>query len=927
MTKKIISWDLETHLINETYPAPIGHQGPAPIPVVMAYKEGKQSAQLTQDDMGTFVYDWLEDDDIVLLGQNLPFDFGCVIEHLNVPIELVFEKYNKGLVRDTMIREQLLALATGEAVRDPGKRYDLGSMVKKYLKKDISESKSEDAWRLRYSELYDVPLDEWPQEAIDYPLDDVTHTLKVFAAQHKQRELFQSNELAQTRAAFDLHLITLNSPRVDPKQVEAFKEAHIHQVEAARAPLIKAGVMKWNKDRYKKFDKDDERRGGWSMDTKKLAKAITNDYARQGLEVPLTETGKVSAKAETLLKCQNKHLKTYGEAAADIKLMDGFLPGLEVAAESVTRRVSPRYTTILKTGRTSCCVKHDTSVLTKELGNIPISEVKVGLHVWTHKERWRPVTHTWIHPEQEMITLGTTNSQKITCTIGHRFATIGNQWITAGELEYEYKQSMGEQPEERTRRQTALQTKRSTFKSSSDSKPFEYDRAQCQSYSQGTLHPRGAEDVERGEIVEVQDRGTQSHERQNRESPSQSRWGLRRWLRLFNKGQEREATVCTPHSNGRGIRTERVAGEFTHSPYQRRQEGQPIGQSGLVHYSWTPQNTFSTREGLQGCYLEKTDTSGLHEVYDITVEEDCSYYAEGVFNHNSKPNMQNPPQAPGVRECFLPEDGHVFVSIDFSSMEMYCLGQSVKDKFGSSELLDALNDDKDPHIMVCENISGQDYETLERLKGEKDEKTLNYRKLGKILNFGQGGGMGAETTVSNMSDKDLEILAELYPNEHPIPVMKSLGKIWRNQWNLTAFFEHAGRLCAGGKRPTYTCPITGRIKALNSYCQYCNMHFQPIAADAMKEALRLVTENCYTTGKLLNIHGVRLAVEIHDEFLMSGPEDSLDIWVPHTQRLMEKGAMTLLPDCKIKTEAGVCGSRWSKKDIELDKWLAGERHE
>ena len=927
MSKQLVSFDLETHLIGTSYPQPIGYQGSDPLPVCMSYKIGKSEPCITNNDIAGRVGEWLEDDKVVLVNQTIAFDFMCCVKHYGIPIELVFDKYNKGLVRDVQIREQLIALATGEAVRNPGKKYNLAAHVDKYLGKDISATKGEDAWRMKYDTLYQVPIEDWPQEAIDYPLDDVRHAMQVFAHQHKQRELFQSNELAQTRAALDLHIITLNSPRVDPEQVEIFKEAHIHQVEAARAPLIKAGIMKWNKNRYTKFDKDDERRGGWSMDTKKLDKALTKDYERQGLTVPLTETGKVSKTAETILRCQNKHLKTYGAAAADIKLMDGFLPGLEVAAESVTRRVAPRYTTILKTGRTSCCVKHDTQVLTKELGNVDISKVQVGHHVWTHKERWRPVTHTWVHPEQEMITLGTTNSQKITCTIGHRFATIGNQWITAGELEYECKQIMGKRPEERRRSQTALQTKRSTFKSSTDSKPFEYDRAQCQSYSQGTLHPRGEKDVERREIVEVKDREAQPYERQDGESPSQSRWGLRRWLRLFNKGKRRKTPVCTSNSNGRGIRTKRIAGEFTHSPYQRRQEGQPIGQSGFVHYSWTPQNTFSTREGFQGCYIEKTDTSGLHEVYDIAVDEDCSYYAEGVFNHNSKPNLQNPPRAPGVRECFIPEKGHVFVSIDFSSMEMYCLAQTASMLYGTTKLLDTLNANLDPHLSVVEDIAGMSYDELDAGKKSGDDLVKKYRALGKIMNFGFGGGMMGATATSNLEDYEYLTVQELFPGENVVRVMDRLSGQWKQGWELTPMFEKASRLCRGGNKPTWTCPITGRIKALNTYCQYCNMHFQPIGADALKEALRRVTESCYSKDGFLYQHGVKLAVEIHDEFLMSGPEKTLAQWVPHVQYQMEYGAMKLLPDCKIKTESGICGERWRKKDIELDDYLAGERHE
>lgn len=646
MGKRYIAFDFETFLIGTEYPEPHGYQGLAPIPVCMSCQElikgSRPEIMIDPWMMSQRVKMWLTKPEVVLIGQNVAFDLLVAVEHLDISYDLVFQKYHQGGIRDTMVRELLLALANGEAVRNPAKRYSMEALVKQYLGKDISADKGEDAWRMRYSELYGVPLADWPDEAVDYPLADARQTLQIFVKQHAHRALFESNELAQTRAAFDLHLVSFNSPRVDPDEIERFEAVHAVEVEKAQAPMIKAGLLVWNKNRHAKdYGKDDPRRGGWSMDTKKYKRAIEADYKRQGREVPLTDTGSVSTAAETLLGCRNGILRAYGEAATDIKLVDAFVPMLRRAAASPTRRVLPRYSVILKTGRTSC----------------------------------------------------------------------------------------------------------------------------------------------------------------------------------------------------------------------------------------------------------------------------------------SAPNLQQSPKAPGARECFIPPEGSIFVAIDFNSMEMYCLGQTAKTLYGSTALLEALNGGQDPHLLVVQELSGMSYDDLSKGKKAKDPKVERYRALGKIANFGFGGGMGADTTYSNMSQAERDLFAELFPDEPATQVIKRLIRDWKHTWELVPMFEKAGRLCQGGNRPTWICPTTGRQKALNTYCQFCNAHFQPIAADAMKEAMARITESCYIEGRYLHKHGVRLEIEIHDEFVLSGKPETVEQWVPYVQQLMKEGAEMYLPDCSIGTEAEICPERWSKKGMSLEEYV------
>lgn len=928
--KQLVSFDFETHLSHTWYPDPVGYQGVSPLPVCMSWMVNGEEPQITVDPlvMTQLLLKWLEDDNTVLVNQTISFDFLVAIKHLKqITYDLVLTKYDKGLVRDTGVREKMLAYATGEAVTNPGKKYSLADHVLKYLKKDISADKGADAWRLRYSELYGVPLEEWPEDAVRYPLDDARHALQVFAHQQKHINYFKSNELAQTRAAMDLHIVSTNMPRVDPEKIEAFREAHMHIVEKARAPLIKAGLMRWNENRYDKYLKGDSRRAGWSMINAQLHKAIREDYRRQGVPVPMTDPsdrykqGQVKTDAETLKGCQNRHLREYGDAAKDIKLMDGFLPGLEQAAARPDRRSTTWYNSLVRTGRTSC-VKGDTPVLTLEDGWIAIDDIESNKHhVWTHRKRWRRVTATYKHPEKMMWDLTLVSGHSLVCTLNHRVLTAEKKWIEVKELIDEYFKNLVIGSEKCRGSYQALQTEGSHIDTSSNSQSVRNEGRQCPARGQRTFLCARAEAVEKCSIGKSQSRHKKPHVwRQKQRSPLLCR-GLRHRLRLSESMERWQEADGPQGDHGRSSRIKRTASESPYTPHQRRQERQSFGQSSSVHTSRSPGDTRQREPCQSGNCLQEAKVSGVFRVHDITVDEDESYYAGGVFNHNSsKINIQNPPRAPGVRECFRAEDGHVLVNIDYDSQEMFCLAQTVYTLFGVRELLDALNARKDPHIMVCENITGKSYKELIELKQKGDETTLMYRALGKILNFGQAGGMGAPTSVSNMTKEERKVLDTLYPGELHVNVMRRLGKMWRERWNLQPFFNHVGNKTRGGTRPTYQCLITGRIKALNSYCQMCNMHFQPIGSDITKLALQHVVDSCYREGGKLKEYGVLPCMMIHDEVVYSGPPETLSEWVPLAQGYMERAGSEILKDCVMKTGAEVCGTHWSKKGVSVEEY-------
>lgn len=85
------------------------------------------------------------------------------------------------------------------------------------------------------------------------------------------------------------------------------------------------------------------------------------------------------------------------------------------------------------TGRLSCVIG-STTIRTAHHGDIPISNVRVGDMVWTHKERWRRVTKLIDQGIQTTIEVRFCNGLSITCTSDHQFLSGKGAWVTAGEL-------------------------------------------------------------------------------------------------------------------------------------------------------------------------------------------------------------------------------------------------------------------------------------------------------------------------------------------------------------------------------------------------------------------------------------------------------------------------------------------------------------
>lgn len=113
---------------------------------------------------------------------------------------------------------------------------------------------------------------------------------------------------------------------------------------------------------------------------------------------------------------------------------------------------------------------------------------------------------------------------------------------------------------------------------------------------------------------------------------------------------------------------------------------------------------------------------------------------------SSSPNMQNIPRPNediDLRRVFVARPGHQLISADYSGAELVTLAVTLKKLFGQSQLAESLKKGEDLHSKVAAQFFGVKPESI----------TKDQRMLGKIANFGFGGGLSEASCVVHCKEK------------------------------------------------------------------------------------------------------------------------------------------------------------------------------
>ncbi|MEG3879198.1 DNA polymerase I [Microcoleus sp. herbarium7] len=282
--------------------------------------------------------------------------------------------------------------------------------------------------------------------------------------------------------------------------------------------------------------------------------------------------------------------------------------------------------------------------------------------------------------------------------------------------------------------------------------------------------------------------------------------------------------------------------------------------------------------------LVRSDTGRVHT--------DFNQAATGTGRlSSSNPNLQNIPIrtefSRQIRKAFLPEEGWLMVSADYSQIELRILAHLSQEPV----LIEAYQNNRDVHTVTAQ------------LLFEKEEITPDERRFGKTINFGVVYGMGAikfGRSMGKTSKDGKEFIAKF--NQRYSKVFEFLEKVKKEAIALGYVTTILGRrrylnfqseslLDLKGRNPQDI--HSDRLKSLSrddaqSLRAAANAPIQGSSADIIKLAMIEV-------DKILQNYQARLLLQVHDELIFEVPPDEWEELQPKIRTAMENALPLSVP--------------------------------
>lgn len=266
-------------------------------------------------------------------------------------------------------------------------------------------------------------------------------------------------------------------------------------------------------------------------------------------------------------------------------------------------------------------------------------------------------------------------------------------------------------------------------------------------------------------------------------------------------------------------------------------------------------------------------------------------------------NLQNQRRRGGVRECWVPRAGWIFVDADYHAAELCSLAQILLDKYGESEMASAILAGRELHLDMAATILDISYEECVARHKKKDKEVKDARQLSKAANFGLPGGLGPEKFKKYAKDTYDVILT--------LERAKEIKQIWLEKFpEMSRYFADMSLAVAYG--PTKIIHHrSGRIRGGVGYCDGNNSYFQGLTADGAKAAGYEIARECYAVPSS-PLYGCRIFAFIHDEFILEAPIPQARAAAKRLSEIMVEQMMRYTPDIPSKAEAALM-RRWYKE--------------
>src|SRR5262245_16068458 len=289
---------------------------------------------------------------------------------------------------------------------------------------------------------------------------------------------------------------------------------------------------------------------------------------------------------------------------------------------------------------------------------------------------------------------------------------------------------------------------------------------------------------------------------------------------------------------------------------------------------------------LKGTYVDalpalvNPNTGRIHTSFNQTVA------TTGRLS-SSDPNLQNIPARSDmgreIRQAFLPKDGWVLITADYSQIELRLLAHFA----GDEALRHAFAEGQDIHTEVATQI----------FNVKPAEVTSNQRRVAKTVNFGILYGMSAFGLAERLGidRKEAERFIDQYFARYP--------KVQVYQDDLLAKTRRDGFVTSilGRRRkfePTAIRPRTSYHGRNQAEREAINMEIQGSAADLIKLAMP-------TVHRRLNVEKrqAKMLLSVHDELVFEAPPEEVNAVAALVREEMI-GAMKLDVPLEVDVSAG-----------------------
>jgi DNA polymerase I len=278
----------------------------------------------------------------------------------------------------------------------------------------------------------------------------------------------------------------------------------------------------------------------------------------------------------------------------------------------------------------------------------------------------------------------------------------------------------------------------------------------------------------------------------------------------------------------------------------------------------------------------------------------------GRFTCQDPNTQQMPSNRPEVRKLFVTEPGRIFISIDYSQIELRVLAHLANDPV----LIDAFKTGKDIHSTTASQITGISYEQIEANKDVEGSPEQKARKNAKPVNFGIAYGITSKGLANqlNITEAEAQNIIDSYFKGYPAikAYMETQKRLARTRGYVTDIFGRKRRL-----RDQYK-----KGYGYGADRQAGNFPIQASAGSVMKKAI-------VDLQPILPKMDVNILLQIHDELLFDAPETITREEIELIRSTMENAVKLVVP---IRCDVEIYPKRWMES-VSLDEWFEKQKEE